>query len=501
MSDQTWPPPSGRREEEEGLDLRSHSAEDISRMRLRRRRNPLLVNNYDLFTRNEKETQKQSKVEVGLIDLVLFFACAVGVSVGWTGILSALSYFSKLYGKSSFLYFNLAVYLPSLPVAIIQTKYDGQCDFKFGSTTAMCFRGIFSIIGMTICVTALPYYAKNADHLAMCVGLTGIIGLCSAIVYGSFYQIASLINSNGWLQAAFAMGYQGSGILVLIVSLAVNFDADASDRQVSIYFISIAGLEFFSLLCFLILMCKRRLVRSQLVRRDSAVALSSALARTPDNVQDIVDEDKNKSKPSPPPTPSPDMEQPLLKSSNDVVDTGDEMSYKEIVRYTWPALFALFVTVFGALCVLPFYTYVPSSSNDANLSQILFYTKLGSDMLGRPCTVLLRLIHTPKRMVVAAVIRLLFLPVFFLYTFGGDVIPKSDILITVFVGLFAFSSGFINTVAYQLAPTMIPTELRIANGARVANMINTVFHAAVYGGLMVSFIVFATMESSDKKSM
>ena len=196
----------------------------------------------------------------------------------------------------------------------------------------MCFRGIFSIIGMTICVGALPYYAKNADHLAMCVGLTGIIGLCSAIVYGSFYQIASLINSNGWLQAAFAMGYQGSGILVLIVSLAVDFDADASDRQVSIYFISIAGLEFFSLLCFLILMCKRRLVRSQLVRRDSAVALSSALARTPDNVRDIVDEDKNKSKPSPPPTPSPDMEQPLLKSSNDVVDTGDEMSYKDIVR-------------------------------------------------------------------------------------------------------------------------------------------------------------------------
>ena len=126
MSDQTWPPPSGgRREEEEGLDLRSHSAEDISRMRLRRRRNPLLVNNYDLFTRNEKETQKQSKVEVGLIDLVLFFACAVGVSVGWTGILSALSYFSKLYGKSSLVFhFNSSSVLAVITqVAIIQTKY------------------------------------------------------------------------------------------------------------------------------------------------------------------------------------------------------------------------------------------------------------------------------------------------------------------------------------------------------------------------------------------
>ena len=232
MSDQTWPPSSGR--SEEGLDLRSQSAEDISRMRLRRRRNPLLVNNYDLFTRNEKETKKQTKVDVGLIDLVLFFACAVGVSVGWTGILSALSFFSKLYGKSSFLYFNVAVYLPSLPVAIIQTKYDGQCDFKFGSTTAMCFRGIISIIGMTICVGALPYYAKNADHLAICVGLTGIIGLCSAIVYGSFYQIASLINSNGWLQAAFAMGYQGSGILVLIVALAVDFVAADARRERSL---------------------------------------------------------------------------------------------------------------------------------------------------------------------------------------------------------------------------------------------------------------------------
>jgi hypothetical protein len=503
-ADQTWPPArndnlcNDDRSSSRRVRRRHYSAEDVA---LSMRRPPLLINNYDMFTTtSSKRSREQKDGDVCLVDLVLFFCCAVGVSVGWTGILSALSFFSKAYGKSSFLYFNLAVYLPSLPVAIVQTKYDGQCDFKFGSTTAMFFRGVIAMIGMTVCIGALPYFARN--NLAVCVGLTSVIGLCSAVVYGSFYQIASMINSNGWLQACFAMGYQGSGIVVLSCALSVSFDAEATDHQVSIYFISIACLEFASLLCFLVLMGHRKLVRSQLIRRDSEVALarSSTLTRVEiekdREEEDDGDEEKFKSKSSPPPTKS-ELEQPLLKSSSEEeLVAGNEISYKEIVRYTWPALFALFITVFGALCVLPFYTYVPSSSDNADLSQILFYTKLGSDMLGRPCTVLLRVIHTPRRMVTAALIRLLFLPLFFIYTFGGDVIPKNDTLVTIFVGLFAFSSGFINTVAYQQAPTMIPSELRIINGARVANMINTVFHAAVYGGLLVSFVVFATMENS-----
>lgn len=61
---------------------------------------------------------------VTFFDLMLFFVCAVGVSVAWTSILSGLSYFSKKYGKASFLWLNLATYVPSLPVALAQTVWD-----------------------------------------------------------------------------------------------------------------------------------------------------------------------------------------------------------------------------------------------------------------------------------------------------------------------------------------------------------------------------------------
>ena len=86
------------------------------------------------------------------------------------------------------------------------------------------------------------------------------------------------------------------------------------------------------------------------------------------------------------------------------------------------------------------------------------------------------------------------MPVFFLYTFA-DIIPRSDVGALLAVGLFSFSSGYINTVAYQLAPSMIPVSNRAMNGARVANLINTAFHAAVYVGLLVSVVAFVVGSS------
>ena len=72
-----------------------------------------------------------------------------------------------------------------------------------------------------------------------------------------------------------------------------------------------------------------------------------------------------------------------------------------------------------------------------------------------------------------------------MYAFGDGAIPVSDVGCALGIAVFAFFSGFINTVAYQLAPQLVSFE----NGAKVANLINMFFHAAVYCGLCISCIV------------
>ena len=106
-------------------------------------------------------------------------------------------------------------------------------------------------------------------------------------------------------------------------------------------------------------------------------------------------------------------------------------------------------------------------------------------------------LRTQRRVLAAAVFRLAFLPVFFVYTFADGVLPINDTAAMAAIGVFSFTSGFINTVAYQLAPLTVGLQ----NGTKVANLVNTVFHAAVYCGLAVSCSVRLGLDaSSDNNS-
>ena len=101
-------------------------------------------------------------------------------------------------------------------------------------------------------------------------------------------------------------------------------------------------------------------------------------------------------------------------------------------------------------------------------------------------------LRTQRRVLAAAVVRLAFLPLFFVYVFAEGVLPRNDIAAMAAIGVWSFTSGFINTVAYQLAPLNVGFE----NGTKVANLVNTVFHAAVYCGLAVSCSVRLGIDAS-----
>ena len=151
-------------------------------------------------------------------------------------------------------------------------------------------------------------------------------------------------------------------------------------------------------------------------------------------------------------------------------------------------MLALFLTVLGNMSIFPFFAYVPSSTGSKLLSMMLFYCKTVSDTLGRPLTLGPKLVRTPNGLLAVAVVRLTFVPIFFVYTFAKsewiDGI-RSDWIACVSVGIFSMLSGYLNTIAYAMAPTLVDRN----EATTSANILNLAFHMAVYIALAISVVV------------
>ncbi len=74
-----------------------------------------------------------------------FFLISVTYTIGWTTISSELAYFKHLFGPAILLQLNLAYFLPSIPILLLQTWLDEHFDRKFGPGKATAFRFSFGM--------------------------------------------------------------------------------------------------------------------------------------------------------------------------------------------------------------------------------------------------------------------------------------------------------------------------------------------------------------------
>ena len=127
--------------------------------------------------------------------------------------------------------------------------------------------------------------------------------------------------------------------------------------------------------------------------------------------------------------------------------------------------YVLFATIFSSIFSGSFFSKVPSVNGpNAGLGQILYFTRLFSDLLGRVCTFLPRSSLTVTHLTVICVLRLLLLVVFFLYILG--LTYKNDVFITALVGLCAFQSGYNAVLVYEFAGAKVADEFE---GSSTAN--------------------------------
>jgi len=396
----------------------------------------------------------------------LMFFAAAGCTICYISILSNLVYYTLTMGVDSYLFLNLTIYGPMLPITIAQTIWDGKFDREIGSLGAYSSRGSVGFSVSLICLLIMPFISQLLPLLIVSL----FLGLASAILHGMLKQMASFIYPGcGRLAAAVAAGMQASALPVLFVSMATNFGRDSSSDGLGKFYFSIAGLLLFCWGCFRILITNSVGVSRGMQRQDSILLVGSE-----EMIEPLVSISAD----------SHELESaPILEQANQ-----EELSTRVLWEKTRPACVVIMITVASSMSVASLLNRVKSqNAENVSFAQVLFYTRLFGDLLGRPAT----LYRTPtsiSNLVVTACVRLSFVPVFFLYT-TTEIIPKWDVAAIGGIFIFAFSSGYLATLAYQLAPLLLTYQERELNLTKQTGLINVCFSASILLGFGLTFAI------------
>ena len=438
------------------------------------------------------------RISIQRVDLLLFFILGIAVAAPFTAILSCLSYFSKtLYENPKvFLYLNIAVYCPTIFVSTMQGLCDLHYNAKYGHLLAYNFRIIAAFVTSAIVLIVAPTLSgisvDGGKHLFPLILVTLSFGLLHQVSYGSFYQIASFIPSNGKCLALFSMGYQGAGFVIFIGQQISSYTYAPSEYSLRFFFYFVAGIEVLGLIAYFMLNFREETFLKSMRNQDQIdkmvketeeeedVSFNYQIVDNHNNTDgDSSDIDSKKQKLS----VNNSLEAPLLTSGNDDVNIQAPLSV--ILNIIWPQIVSLFCTIFGSIFLLTFYAYIDSDGTCGNaLPTILFFTKVGFDTLSRPLTMYFQPFNNkPKALMVSSVIRLLFLPLFFLYLSGN--IPKNDYYLIIGIAIFSMTSGFFNTNAYQLASKAVEPDEQV----RVASIMSFIFTIGLNVALLAATII------------
>jgi hypothetical protein len=395
-----------------------------------------------------------------LKECVLMFFAAAGSTLCYTAVLSNLVFYNLTMGVQSYILLNLVIYAPMLPITIIQTTWDNKFDRRAGSLTAYSFRGLIGFSVSFICLILMPFL--NELNRLLIVAL--MLGFASATLHGMLKQMASFVYPGCFrLAAAATAGMQASALPVLFVAFGTSFGHDSSSDGIREFYFTSAILLLVCWGCFHVFITQSDGVYRGMERQDSLLII---------NGEDGIIDPAN------------------LESETQIVESvsNEEMSTVELWKKTRSACFVISITVASSMSVACWLNHVKSQNPDNQaFAQVLFYTRLLGDLAGRPAT-LYRAPSSIYSLVIAASVRLSFVPLFFVYT-TTDIIPKNDIAAVVGIFFFAFSSGYLATLVYQLAPLSLSMEERGRNLTRQTGIINVCFSTSILLGFGFTFLI------------
>ena len=97
----------------------------------------------------------------------------------------------------------------------------------------------------------------------------------------------------------------------------------------------------------------------------------------------------------------------------------------------------------------------------------------------------LKLAKTPMQLLVLALLRTLFIPVFFMLVSTDVLGTWSMLALVISISLYSFFSGYIITTAYHMAPRLLEPSL----GDEVARVMSLLFQAGLVMALLSALLL------------
>lgn len=120
--------------------------------------------------------------------MLLFLLISFGYMLPWTSMGSLISYYKEHYGATFYVKLYCAYYLPGLPVALFQYRYDVPIDLMYGSQVTYLLRGVISfLILMGVLLSFFVFTSKIS-----LIFLFGVMGVCGWLCHGTASMLASM---------------------------------------------------------------------------------------------------------------------------------------------------------------------------------------------------------------------------------------------------------------------------------------------------------------------
>lgn len=458
-----------------------------------------------------------------LLEQILFFLAGLGSSIGYIATLSSLVYFKVMFGANSFVYLNCAVFLPLLPISVAQAIWDSKFDLLYFSRVTFLVRGILGYGFVMSGTIGMVIFSHDSGGLEWVIFWALLQGIGGAVLFGQLNQLASFVGNshqspetatNGdasrvdtvttptrsedneilpkKFKATVSAGVQASAFVVLLASITSGFGT-MNAAYFSKFLVRILEVEVMCFVAFLWLLVARPRVQVSFIRRDSSMRELNRYSPEIDQVQQLLSpwqsSDENDSH----------LRSPLLSESALSDETGHQdtseptiLSLRSLFYHSRLSCIGMALTLIPSFLVGSWFTRVQTDWME--LAQILFYVRIGSDLVGRFATIL---IPPPsiKCVITTAGLRCIAVIAFF---FNAETkIPISswnrDALSIGLVAFIAFFSGYLVTSCYQLAPQELPMTplVRSANVAKQSSLLTVAFSVSAIGGLVTSFVLIS----------
>jgi hypothetical protein len=363
----------------------------------------------------------KAKRTTKLLNLAFLFI-SFGYMLPWTSLGSLISYYKYTYSAGFYVKLYCAYYLPGLPVALLQHRFDSYFDHKFGSRATYLCRGTFCFLSMST-ILLLMLWIDDAHAIFF---LFMLLGICGWLCHGTASMLASMFPSSAiaYLQT----GFRCPEIYTISAVALLQIGKNPTTLHLHLFFGISAAVVGVGLVAWILVVtsdtarnffeAKDHSLVSDISERlplfgsdqqqQQSQLQSSKMAGTREALYDpnlrsvsADDEDggagrdgeaigllsngSNKGLTDEQRAIESIYARPLARAKKLLQEVENATMKSGVFHNVWPLCAALFITIWCSIFQAAFFAYVDSPQG-RDIEQILYFIRLFSDLFGRPLT-------------------------------------------------------------------------------------------------------------------